>query len=214
MKRYLLTVSLIVVFAFLFASCGESPAKEDSIGDIVTVIESGETTPEETGSETSEKEIETEKKTGSVSSRPEADGLEVKAYDITFYLPKELTANEWNGMLGVYDYYTGEYVGSAPTGLDITLVVSGESAADGDLPSFAQREIYKNFGIKDVFPESSEFNGKEWLKYRADDGRIYYCAIFNEGVYEIVAKPGGEETAKFEKTVEMMEKTLYFEIAE
>ena len=45
-------------------------------------------------------------------ARPTADGQAVEAYDLTFYVPESLTANEYNGMLGVYEFYTGEFAGA------------------------------------------------------------------------------------------------------
>ncbi|MBR5411253.1 MAG: hypothetical protein IK104_11335 [Clostridia bacterium] len=145
--------------------------------------------------------------------RPTADGQSVEAYDVSFYLPESLTANEWNGMLGVYDFYTGEYVGTRPTGLDISLTVSDESTAEGDLEAYAIEDSRTQSQLE-AEPETVELNGYQWIKLSEDGEKANYYAIFNGGLYEIETLRGGDTAENYAAAVEMLEATLFFAVAE
>lgn len=140
-------------------------------------------------------------------SRPTADGQAVQAYDLSFYVPSDLTPNEYNGMLGVYEFYTGEFVGSAPSGLDISLSVSDESNADGDLVAYAKKCSETRSKLT-AEPESVTFNGGTWLRI-SGDGKADYYAIYNTGLYEIYTARGGDTQENYDAAVSMMEDTLF-----
>ena len=145
---------------------------------------------------------------------PTAEGGQaVQTYDISFYVPDTLTPNTYNGMLGVYEFYTGEYVNSRPSGLDITLCVSAESNTNGDLDAYARDASRKAAGAE-VEPEEAEINGATWLRFTVGTEAVNYYAVFNDGLYEITCKKGGDTQENFDATVKMLEDTLFLAIAD
>ena len=198
-KTIVILLALLMLAAF--AACGKNtPATTDP-----------ETTaPAETEAPT-EAEDTTEAEPETVA-RPTADGQAVEAYDLSFYLPSDITANEYNGMLGVYEFYTGDHSGSRPTGMDISISVTAESNAKGDLNTYA-RETGAQRNHMAAEPATESINGFDWLVFR-EDGKINYFAIFNEGLYEIYAERGGESDDAFNAAVAMLEQTLFLAVNE
>ncbi len=214
MKKLISLLCILLSLALLltgFAACGktekpadtteatEAPAAEDTV-DAADTTEATEA-PEDTTAEP-------------VSRITAEGGTLVEAYDISFCVPESLTANDWNGMLGVYDFYTGEYTGSGgrPTGMDINLSVTAESNTDGDLNAYARAASEEASGAA-VEPEEVEINGFKWLRFTVDEGQINYYAVFNEGLYEIVTCRGGDTQEHYNAAVEMLEQTLQLAIA-
>ena len=190
----------LATFVLLFAACGKTEPAETTAPVIAAEDDTASETdaPEET---TAEPET---------VARPTADGQAVEAYDISFYLPESLTANEWNGMLGVYDFYTGENTTGTPTGMDITLSATAESNADGDLESYARATSAQKYGLTaDLATET--INGADWLILQADGQKDYY-AIFNSGLYEIHTLRGGETQEAYDAAVAMLEETLFLSV--
>ncbi len=208
MKKALLLTALLIAASILFAACGASVPEDTS-----PATEPG-TASVETGIQTEpETETETEEETKPPVVRPSADGQEVLAYDVSFYLPSDITANEWNGMLGVYDFYTGEYSGSHPSGMDFTLTVSDESNADGDLNAYARDASLKISGA-DAEPEEVDFNGTTWLRFTVNEGAVNYYTIFNGALYEITTMRGGDTQENFDAARAMLEETLFLAVNE
>ena len=208
MKKVLIICALILTFSVLLISCGGAAEKESE--KISTEADAESKTETETETET---EPETTEEVPETVARPTADGQEVHAYDLYYFLPENLTPNEYNGMLGVYVFYTGEYSGSYPTGLDFSLSVSAESNTNGDLEAYA-RNASRQWSKADVEPEKVEYNGHEWLRFEIDAGHVNYYTVFNNGLYELTTGIGGEAQATYDAAREMMEKTLFFVIEE
>lgn len=210
MKKTFTLIALVLVIVLLFAACGTSGGKTDG-----TTAEPETETPAPIETET-EEITETEEETTEAPetiARPTADGQEVAAYDVSFYLPESLTANEWNGMLGVYDFYTGEYSGSYPTGMDIALSVTDESNANGDLGAYA-REASAKLTATDIEPEEIDFNGTTWLRFKSGEIMTNYYTIFNGGLYEITTRAGGEAKENYDAAIAMLEETLFLAVSE
>ena len=196
----LLALCLILALT-LFTACGKTPKPADETTAPVTEAPTEETTeaPEEA--------------TAEPVSIPTAEGGQaVQAYDVSFYLPETLTPNEWNGMLGVYDFYTGEYTGSRASGMDFALAVSDESNAGGDLEAYAIEDSRSQSGLE-ATPEKVELNGSTWIRLSSGDKNNYY-AIFNGGLYEIESRCGGEVRENYDEAVAMLEATLFLYDAE
>ena len=210
MKKTLIIIGLIIAFSFILFSCGKG---EESVltaapePDTTEVAVSDTDVPTDTEVPT-ETEAPTDTEAPETVARPAADGQECLAYDLSFYLPSSLTPNEWNGMLGVYEYYTGEYSGSAPYGLDFSLVVSDESTAGGDLDSYARDASAKSAGAA-VEPEKVDINGAEWLRFTVDSGHVNYYTIFNGWLYELTTSVGGDTQENYDAARAMLEETLF-----
>ena len=210
MKKTLLFFALILTLSVLLISCGGTAEKESEKDGTETEVESKTDTQSETEAET---EPETTEEVPETVARPTADGQEVHAYDLYFFLPADLEPNEYNGMLGVYVFYTGQFTGVYPTGLDFSLCVTAESNTKGDLEKYA-RDASRQWSKVDVEPEKVEYNGHEWLRFEIDSGHVNYYTVFNDGLYELTTSIGGESQATYDAAREMVEKTLFFVINE
>ena len=204
--RCVLCLLLCVCFALgCFAACGKTEQPETE----PTVTETEPPADDETSTEPEETAAEP------VSRITAEGGTLVEAYDISFCVPDSLTANDWNGMLGVYDFYTGDYSGGGgrPTGMDINLSVTAESNTDGDLLVYA-RAASKRASGAEVEPEEVDLNGFTWLRFTVDAGQVNYYAVFNDGLYEIVTARGGDTQENYDAARQMLEVTLQLAIAE
>lgn len=142
--------------------------------------------------------------------KPTADGQNVDEYGLSFYLPSAMTANSYNGTFYTWEFYTGDYVGYYPNGIDLTLTISGLDD-DKDVDTYIRNESRpaKSTGVTPF--EIKTINGKEW--YTCNNGTIYYYgAEFMGNVYEIEIKNGEViDGVTLESVMEMIEKTLFFE---
>ena len=204
MKKAIACVLVLVLLAALVA-CGKTPAAPGESG--TTIQNESET---EIAAQTESEPDPTTEPEPETVSRPTADGQAVEAYDISFYLPESMIANEWNGMLGVYDFYTGENTTGTPTGMDITLSATAESNTDGDLDAYARKASASKSGVT-AEPATETINGMDWLVFR-QDGKVNYFAVFNQGLYEIYASRGGETEESFRAAVAMLEETLFLAV--
>ncbi|MBQ7688315.1 MAG: hypothetical protein IJT27_03755 [Clostridia bacterium] len=203
----LLSLALV---AAVFAACGKKVEKADDDNaetDAVLIIEGDTAEPDAADADATD-ETEAEP-----VSYPTADGQNVKAYDVSFYLPENLTPNGYNGMLGVYEFYTGDYSNSSPTGMDFTLMVSAESNTNGDLAAYARDASRKSSGA-DAEPEEVEFNGFTWLRFTVSADQVNYYAVFNDGLYEIVTRRGGDTQENYDAAKQMLEDTLFLAVAQ
>ncbi|MBR0303609.1 MAG: hypothetical protein IJQ80_07145 [Clostridia bacterium] len=214
MKKALVIIAMILAVALLLPACGEKKDAPDTAEPKTTVSEDTKAESEEiadtadvNADDTTEEATEPEDTTEEVPEeveRPSADGQEVRSYDLSFYLPDFLTANEYNGMLGVYEFYTGDFSGSKPSGIDFTLVTYDESEANGDLRAYARDEV----GIQ-VEPEEVDFNGTTWLRYTVDEGHVGYFVIFNTVLYKITTEMGSDTKENYDAARAMFEETLF-----
>ena len=204
--KILCVILSILMAVTLFAACKKPTGGEtepaSSTDNTEAVTDATEATEEATDETTAEP-----------VSRPTADGQLVEAYDITFYLPEFLTANSYNGMLGVYDFYTGEYITSRPSGMDVALSVTADSNVESTLAEYAAEHVKNRLGAE-VEAVETELNGFTWLKYTVSDGACAYFAIFNEGLYEIYAERGGDTQENYDAAIAMMEQTLFLAVVE
>ena len=143
-------------------------------------------------------------------NRPKADGIDFDNYGLACYIPKEFTSNPYNGMLYTWDYYTGDYVGMYPDGIDVNIKINGlkEGTTFDDYVRNDSRPA-KSSGVTPF--EIKKINGHDW--YTCNNGRIYYYgAEFMGNTYEIEIKDGKTyHGITLQNTMEMLEKTLFFE---
>ena len=227
MKRLYSALCLLICFVFAFtclAACSGSDGGdgEDEKPDKKSSAEKEDDASEEdrdekeddasasdpNGAETEAPEDETEAPAPEKVPRPGADGRLCEAYDLTFFVPYSMTPNSYNGMMGVYEYYTGEFAGSRPSGMDIMLNVSDESSANGDLAAYAKTRTKGHTGVE-AEPQEVEINGATWLRCTAAEGRVNYYAIFNGGLYEIDTDVGGDTMENYNAACDMMLQTLF-----
>lgn len=143
------------------------------------------------------------------ANAPTADGTQVDLdyYGVSYYVPSAMKANEYNGMLGVYDFYTGEYVGTGVTGVDINLRL-GSIDGDMSLEEYVRTESSpaKYGNITDF--EAKELNGSTW--WVCSQGEHYYYASENLGcLYEFDITGGQDFGVTLAELLEMFEETVY-----
>lgn len=144
--------------------------------------------------------------------RPKADGedIDLSSYGLSLFIPNGFTANEYNGLLYVWDYYTGSYVGNAPDGVDVNIKINGlEEGKDFDTYVRNDSRPAKSTGVTPFV--TKEINGHTW--YTCNNGTIYYYgAEFNGNAYEIEVRNGKTYNGiTLQSTLDMIEKTLFFE---
>ena len=192
-KRVISILALLLAALLVFAACGEaveSPAPVGS-GTEASVIESGD------GGEQGE-EPSSEPESSSAAQRPTAGGVPAEIYDLYVEYPAGMTENSYNGMLGVYNYYTA-------AGTDLNICVSGLSA-DFELDAYIAKSVLaSNSGVGAL--SDKEINGRVW---RASDNgkKLYMAAATDDAVYEVVLTRGSsaDEYARME---DMVMKTLW-----
>lgn len=142
--------------------------------------------------------------------KPKADGENVDEYGLSFFIPNGLTPNKYNGTLYTWEYYTGQYVGSYPDGIDITLKISGlREGKDVDTYIRNDSRPARSQGVSPF--EIKEINGAKW--YTCNNGTIYYYgAEFMGNIYEIEIRNGKViNGVTLEVVMNLLEKTLFFE---
>ncbi len=144
--------------------------------------------------------------------KPKAEGgINVDEYGLSFYVPEALNPNPYNGMLYVWEFYTGDYTSSGyPEGIDVTLNVRGlEEGVDADTYIRNNSRPANSSGVTPF--EIKEINGADW--YTCNNGLIYYYgAEYGGNVFEIEIRNGKViDGVTLESVFDMLEKTLYFE---
>ena len=186
-KRIISLLCLLIAAALIFAGCGaekEPPAGSETGGS----VSSGQG-GEEQSSESSQ---------ASAAQRPTAGGVPAEIYDLCVEYPEGMTENEYNGMLGVYNYYTA-------AGTDLNICVSGLSA-DFELDAYIAKSVLaSNSGVGAL--SDRVINGTTW---RASDNgkKLYMAAATDDAVYEVVLTRGSN-AAEYEKMEDMVLETLW-----
>lgn len=174
----------------LFAACGEKPAAPAGSEVGGSTVESGG--GEEGGESGSVPEG------SSAAQHPTADGVPVEIYDLYVEYPAGMTANSYNGMLGVYEFYTD-------AGTDLNICASG--LGEGfELDSYiAGSVLASNSGVGAL--SDREINGRVWRV--SDNGKKLYMAAANDnGVYEVVLTRGSSAN-EYAQLEDMVMKTLW-----
>ncbi|MBR5943014.1 MAG: hypothetical protein IKZ81_06680 [Clostridia bacterium] len=186
-KRIVSILCLLIAAALIFAGCGaeNEPLAGSENGGSVSSGQGGE----EQSSESSQ---------ASAAQRPTAGGVPVEIYDLCVEYPEGMTENEYNGMLGVYNYYTA-------AGTDLNICVSGLSA-DFELDAYIAKSVLaSNSGVGAL--SDRVINGTTW---RASDNgkKLYMAAATDDAVYEVVLTRGSN-AAEYEKMEDMVLETLW-----
>ena len=139
--------------------------------------------------------------------RPVADGEAFTAKELDFYLPEEFGKSPTNGMLGVYEFYTGELKNAGPTGIDVMILVD---LMDEDfvLEDYLQNESLAS--KNEVTLKKKTFNDVEWYVGQLDT-TYYYYATFHGYHYDIEIRKIDDPNNLYDSAVKMFEKTLFFE---
>lgn len=140
---------------------------------------------------------------------PTGDGVQInlESYGISFYIPSQMQANEYNGMLGVYDYYSGTYSGNSPSGVDLNLVVTG---IDDDMTAETYAKTKSRAARYEGMTEfwEKELNGITW--WTGKNGKFTYYATTNQGcVYEFYLTDGQDFGVTLADLIALFEKTVY-----
>ena len=216
MKNLFRIICLILCVALLagaFCACGDEEdgtAKKSAETTKATEgdkTESGEATEPAPVTETeSETETETE---AEPEPAPSAGGEAERVYDLVFELPAGLTAGSYNGLVGVYEWYSGEMANGVPTGIYFAFVCDSESKAEGGLEKYvaeSSEAAQKGF----TSPEKVTFNGQEWLRCQISDGEIYYYTIYGGILYTIMTFEGDVSAEEYASGIGILEQTLFF----
>ena len=141
--------------------------------------------------------------------KPRAEGRNIDEYGLSFFIPSAFKSNPYNGNMYAWNYYTGEYEGSYPSGISVTMMISGLSGIDVD--TYVRSSSWP--ASSDDMPPFTirEFNGVQW--YTCGNGsRYYYAAGVRGSIYEIEVMNGQViDGTTLEDTLNMIESTLFFE---
>ena len=147
-------------------------------------------------------------KTGDAEpKRPTAtEGLPFSALELEFYLPSSFLKSPNNGMLGVYEFYTGDLKDAGPTGIDVMILVKeiDKSFKTDEFINKDSMSVKDNVELKKV-----NINDYEWYKGKKNN-KYYYCSTFRGHVYDIIIKEN-EDSDIYKDTIRMFENTLFFE---
>ena len=111
--------------------------------------------------------------------------------------------------MGVYEWYTGEMVNGAPTGIYFAFIADNASVAGDDLGTYVKE---KSDAAKKGFkaPEVVELNGNEWYRCHISDSEIYYYALFGNGLYSVLTFRGNVSSEEYDLGTFTLEETLFF----
>lgn len=136
-----------------------------------------------------------------------SEGRALSANELEFFLPEDLNKSPYNGMLGVYEFYTGELKDSGPTGMDIMILVD-EVDENFDLEKFVNSE---STGAKDGAKfKKKTINDYEWY-VGEKDGNHYFVSIFHNNKYDVSTRENEDPNKVYDDAVIMFQKTLFFE---
>ena len=190
MKKIFMLSGIIFVSLFVITGCGKSTDIVNNDNTNSDVIENSKT-------ETKEEKIK----------KPTADGDEKTVESLNFFIPTGYTENSYNGMMGVYDYYTGSVTLSE---LNVGVVVTWNgNYKDSSVLDYIKNKsnTAKSIHLSDVTTE--KINGIDWYVF-SNENNYYYAAEFDENLYEVTVEKRNDPQNLFETTNEMVKKTLFF----
>lgn len=205
MKRLkmILTLALASSMLLTLSSC-LFPIKK---GGSVATDETGEQKTSAAETAASEPASAEPAKETKKADRPKADGIEKHIYDLYFYVPEGTADNPYNGMLGVWEFYTEDL---DKPGVDIMVQVNGLNGKSAlDYVKNDSRPARSN-GVSPVAEET--ING--FTFYTCNNGTIYYFGgAYDDTIYEIEVKAskGGDPKNLRQTAMDLLRKTLYFE---
>ena len=141
------------------------------------------------------------------SNRPVADGVAFEATELEFYLPSDFQKSPTNGMLGVYEYYTGELKDMKATGIDVVVLIDAleEEFVWEDYIQTEAPAVKEGVTLK-----KKTLNDSDW--YVGEQENIhYYYSVFRGNKYEVTIQMNDDSKDLYEDTIQMFEKTMYFE---
>ena len=188
-KRVISILALLLAALLLFAACGEKPAAPAGSEAGGSAVGSGGEQGGESGSGP---------ESSSAAQRPTAGGVPAEIYDLCVEYPEGMTENKYNGMLGVYNYYTA-------AGTDLNICVSGLSA-DFELDAYIAKSVLaSNSGVGAL--SDKVVNGTTW---RASDNgkKLYMAAATDDAVYEVVLTRGSSAD-EYKQMEDMVLATLW-----
>lgn len=141
------------------------------------------------------------------SNRPVAKGIAFETKELEFYLPEGFLKSPTNGMLGVFEFYTGEWKDAGPTGIDCMILLDSidESFSIEDYVQTSAPALAEGISL-----EKKTINDSTW--YVGESEKVhYYYASFRGHKYEVKITLNGEDNDLYDQTIQMFEKTMYFE---
>lgn len=139
--------------------------------------------------------------------KPTADGVELTVESLNFFIPTGFTENSYNGMMGVYDYYTGNVTLSE---LNVGVVVTWNgNYKDSNAKDYIENKsnIAKSIHLTNVTTE--KINGTNWYVFSSENN-YYYATEYDENLYEVTVEKRNDPQNLFETTNQMVKKTLFF----
>ena len=184
MKKIFMIIGLFLGSLFIITGCEKTNEVSNN------VIENSKT-------EAKEEKIE----------KPTADGVELIVESLNFFIPTGFTENSYNGMMGVYDYYTGN-VTLSELNVGVVVTWNGNYKDTNALDYIKNKSnTAKSIHLSDVTAE--KINGREWYVF-SNENNYYYAAEYNENLYEVTVEKRNDPQNLFKKTNEMVKKTLFF----
>ena len=142
-----------------------------------------------------------------VVEKPTAQGDEKTVEQLNFFVPQGFNSNSYNGMMGIYDFYTGEN-----SGLEVNVVVvvtySG-NFKDMSAKDYILKESNTAKSIKLDKVSEETINGSKWYLF-SNSNNYYYASLFNDSLYEVTISKKSDPDNIFKNTNEMVKKTLFF----
>ncbi len=139
--------------------------------------------------------------------KPTADGDELTVESLNFFIPTGYTENSYNGMMGVYDYYTGNVTLSE---LNVGVVVTWNgNYKDSNAKDYIENKSNTAKSIHLTSVTTEKINGTDWYVF-SNENNYYYAAEYDENLYEVTVEKRNDPQNLFETTNEMVKKTLFF----
>ena len=184
MKKIFILISIVFVELFIITGCG-SESKGNTVVD-----NKKEATKEE------EKIV-----------KPTAEGDEKTVESLNFFIPAGFTENSYNGMMGVYDYYTGNVTLSE---LNVGVVVTWNgNYKDSNALEYIENKSNTAKSIHLTNVTTEKINGKDWYVF-SNDNNYYYASEYDENLYEVTVEKRKDPQNLFETTKKKKKKTLFF----
>ena len=139
--------------------------------------------------------------------KPTADKKKKNVKGLNFYIPAGFNENPYNGMMGVYDYYTGNVTLSE---LNVGVVVTWNgNYEDSSAKDYIENKSNTAKSIHLTNVTTEKINGYEWYVF-SNENNYYYAAEYDENLYEVTVEKRNDPQNLFQTTNEMVKKTLFF----